>query len=311
MSRFPNNAVLSTLIASAAALSISSSAVAAGPGVDEGAYPPALLERACITSGAAAQMESVGGYTLEHLSGRITAMNENIEDAKDKLSEVGVAVCEGLYDIGWSQGSHGLWNELSMEANLDVVEMDPVDFNNMVKTATSGYSSPSLEASDHFRGTGMADISSGWPHMMKNVYRYEALTSALTVGSEASIASNTLTVEKAVENLKFLQNQDFGPGDDLNIFGTGDIPAFNFVLVQENGWTKMNPGMLEKALADLRGVELEVDPDVEVIDAGDINLWDYVMGGGALPEVDQIEDVLSPETPKDADQDLEAGHGPN
>ncbi|MFX4300143.1 hypothetical protein [Pseudosulfitobacter pseudonitzschiae] len=241
--------VAGMLAATVAALSLTSGSAAAESDFSSTTYPGALMQRACMTSGAVAKMQETGGYDLNHLSARIGDMNTKIDMQKKDLNEVGVAVCDEIYRIGYAQAANGLWSEASVAGSLNVIEMDAQEFGHLVSMAK--WSSPADVASDELNGMGFPNFTEGREAMVEKAYHIEALAGSIEFASYVNLytSASNMTVEQAKQIIRGFENEDFGPGDNFSRYGVEYMNSVSPVMIVSGGIASIDTPPQEREIA--------------------------------------------------------------
>lgn len=241
-----------------ASISITDGSLAADTNFSPEAYPGALMQRACMTSGAVAKMQEAGVYDLGPLSTRIEGMNTKIESQRKGLNEVGVAVCDEIYQIGYAQAANGLWSEASVAGSLNVIEMDAQEFGHLVSMAK--WSSPADVASDELNGMDLPNLNEGREAMVEKAYHIEALAGSIEFASFVNLHTPdaTITIEQAKQIVRGFENEDFGPGDNFSRYGVAYMNSVSSVMIVSGGIASID--------TPPQGRLITPDPDLPVAD---------------------------------------------
>lgn len=231
--------------ASIAALSFSAGAALADSALTEVSFPGALMQKACVTSGAVAQMEQTGGYELSHVTDRVAAMNDKIEHQKEGLDDVGLAICDQMYRTGYAQAENGLWNAASVTASLNVIEMDREDFGHLV--AMARWSSPGDIASNELEARARPPVDADPEGLVIKAYEVEALAGVIEFASFVNIDApgKHMSIAQSQRIMSAFETEDFGPGDNFARYGISYMRGVSDVITVQGGIAKIDPAILK------------------------------------------------------------------
>jgi hypothetical protein len=239
-----HKAVAAALTASVLALTVTASAAFADTDL-ETAYPGAMLQKACVTSGAVTKMEETGQYDLSSEQDRIDAMNDRIFVQKSQLDDIGVTICNEMQRVGYLQAENGLWNEPAVTANLNVLEMDAGEFNFFV--AMTQWSTPEDIAADYLNAHDGPQDASDIEGLFVKAYEIEALAGAIEFGSyiNLDVPNSRMTIDDAKTILANFETEDFGPGDNFGRYGVEYMNAVSDVMTVDHGVARLDHKLLE------------------------------------------------------------------